>query len=155
MGSDFEADDIDVPVLEQIVNKSVGSPDSNSGSECEIDADILAEVEAEEAEMVNDNEVVVLQQEWQPSPELAYNLYVADDQECTKTTEKLYWLQMQAQWAERGGVKNSFLAGLDAEILHLDGVKLRLEQKLSFIRTSGVSPTVLPTKLIVDKQPCR
>lgn len=137
IGSDFEADDIDVPLLEQIVNKNVDSPDYDSGSECEIDADILAEVEAEEADIDNDNELVVVQQEWHPSPELAYNLYVADDQECTKTTEKLYWLQMQAQWAERGGVKNSFLTGLDAEILHLEGVKLRLEQKLSSISNLG------------------
>ena len=129
LGSDFGDSDIDVVLPKGVVNKNVSDDDSD----CEIDADILAEMEAEEAEMNRDGEVRALQPEWQPSPDLAYNLYISDHEELTTTTQKLYWLQMQAQWAERGGIKNSFLTGLDAEVLHLEGVKLGLEQKLSFI----------------------
>ena len=129
LGSDFGESDIDVLLPDEVVNKNVSDDDSD----CEIDADILAEMEAEEAEMNSDGEIRALQQEWQPSPDLAYNLYISDHEELTTTTQKLYWLQMQAQWAERGGIENSFLTGLDAEVLHLEGVKLGLEQKLSFI----------------------
>ena len=145
IGSDFEVEDIDVPLLAGIVNASPhncqNNPsdyESDSGSDCEIDAGILAEVEAEEAAMNNYNEVEVVQQEWQPSPDLCYALYLSDDQKLNQTYEKLYWLQMQAQWAEHGGVKNEFLTSLDGEILHLEGLKLRLEQKLSLIPNLGV-----------------
>lgn len=137
LGSDFGESDIHVPLLGGIVNKNVASPDSDDGSDCDIDADILTEVEAEEAEMNNDAEIRALHREWQPSSDLAYNLYIADHEELTTTAQKLYWLQMQAQWAERGGVKNSFLTGVDTEILHLEGLKLRLEQKISFILNLG------------------
>lgn len=127
MGSNFEADDIDVPLLEQIVNKNIASPDFDSGSDCEIDADILAEIEAELAEdMVSI--IIPVTSEGQPSPDLSYALYLANDQELVRTTEKLYWLHMQAQWAERSGVKNFFLTNLHAEVLHLEDVKLRLSQ---------------------------
>lgn len=139
LGSDFEAEDTDISLLEEIVNKNVDSSDSEFGSDCEIDADIFAEVEAElTADM--DTDTSPIPQEWPLSPNLSYALYLVEDQELVGSTEKLYWLKMQAQWAERGGVNNSFLTVLDTEVLHLEGVKLRLEQKLSFIPNLGGVP---------------
>lgn len=130
IGSDSEAKATDGSLLEQILNKNADFLLSDSGSDCDIDPDILAQVEAEEADMNGNQEVEVVQQERQPFSCLSYALYMAENQELTKTTEKLYWLQMQAQWAERAGVKNEFLAGLDVEILHSKVMKLRLEQRL-------------------------